>query len=111
MPLNNRYVVGAFDKKGERLAFLSRDDEWVVSVREAICFPAQTDANHFIGKKQLNERTNEGTNEGTSTHAAKLASFDHAQPVFVTVTENHTEFTKTKQPNPEDTVCFAGIYG
>jgi len=103
MPLNNRYLVAAFDSEGEKIAFLSQAEQWVDSAHDAVCFPSQTDANHFIARNELNERPDASTRE--------LPQFDHVQAVFVTVTNTHTEVTKTHANDTDEAVYYAGIYG
>ena len=77
MPLNNRYVVAAFDAQEERLAFISPSFEWVESARNAAIFQSQIDANYFIKKNNL------GGDAAPET--PELINFDHARPVYVTV--------------------------
>ena len=76
MPLDQRYVVAAFDAQGERLAFISSSFEWVRSARKAAIFQSQIDANYFIKKNGLS---------GGDSAAPALNNFDHVRPVYVKV--------------------------
>lgn len=99
MPLNNRYVVAAFDTNGERLAFLSPTFDWVSSARAAVIFQSQVDANHFIDQNNLKEQP------GTKT--PELDNFDHVQPLFVSVNQQIAS-----ESDPTDAgISFTGIYG
>lgn len=102
MPLNNRYVVAAFDTQGERIAFLSPSFEWVKSARNAVIFQSQIDAVYFIEKNQLSSNDNSITSE--------LNNFDHVQPLFVTVEIKITS-PEYDPDNPDDGISFSGISG
>ena len=99
MPLNNRYVVAAFDKDGERLAFLSPEFNWVERARAATIFQSQVDANHFIEQNDLINQPRLKTPE--------LDKFDHVQALFVTVNQQIAK----ESENSEEGISFTGIYG
>jgi len=102
MPLDNRYVVAAFDAKGERAAFISSSFEWVQSARKAAIFQSQIDANHFIEKNNLVENTD--------SKAPELINFDHIRPVFVTVEIKDTS-PEYDPNNPDRGISFSGVTG
>ncbi len=99
MPLNNRYVLAAFDTQGERLAFLSPSFDWVQSAREAVIFQSQMDAKQFIISNSLSD------NAESKTPA--LDHFDHVQALFVTVNSKDAG----NSDNPDEGISFTGIYG
>lgn len=100
MPLDNRYVVAAFDAEGERLAFVDPSFEWVQSVREATIFQSQIDANYFIKKNNLGALT--------EAVAAKLVNFDHVRPVYVQVDIKITS-PDYDPANPNRGIRFSGL--
>lgn len=102
MPLDNRYVVAAFDTQGGRIAFLSPSFEWVKSARDAVIFQSQVDANYFIEKNNLSDSANPITSE--------LNNFDHIQPLFVTVEIKLTS-PEYDPGNPDVGISFSGISG
>lgn len=102
MPLNNRYVVAAFDTEGERLAFISPSFEWVQSARKASIFQSQIDADYFIKKHNLGKKTD--------YKAPELASFDHARPVYVKVEIKNTS-PDFDPAYPDRGISFSGISG
>nr|CAA6816218.1 MAG: Unknown protein [uncultured Thiotrichaceae bacterium] len=77
MPLDQRYVVAAFDEQGERLAFISPSFEWVNSARQATIFQSQMDANYFIKKNNLCENTH--------PEVKKLPNCNHVRSAYVRV--------------------------
>ena len=102
MPLDNRYVVAAFDTLGERLAFISPSFEWVKSARNATIFQSQIDANYFIQKNNLVEITD--------TSAPELTNLDHIQALFVSV-EIKDSSPDYDPENPDRGISFSGICG
>lgn len=102
MPLDNRYVVAAFDAQGERIAFLSPSFEWVTSARDATIFQAQIDANYFIKKNDLNNNAN--------SKAPALDQLDHVKTLFVRV-EIKTSSPDFDPENPDRGISFSGISG
>lgn len=102
MPLDNRYVVAAFDTQGERIAFLSPSLEWVKSAREATIFQAQVDASYFIEKNKLSH--------GVDSKAPALNNLDHVKPLFVRV-EIKTSSPDFDPENPDRGISFSGISG
>jgi len=102
MPLDNRYVVAAFDAEGERIAFVSPSFEWVQSARKADIFQSQIDANGFIEKNNLSEKSN--------PKASELVNFDHARAVYVRV-EIKTSSPEYDPDRPNRGIIFSGISG
>lgn len=104
MPLDNRYVVAAFDAQGERLAFISKSFEWVQSARQAAIFQSQIDANYFMKTNELCEIT--------SPTVPKLPNCDHVRSAYVKVDIR----TDSPEYDPEDpnkgiNFNFSGITG
>lgn len=102
MPLDNRYVVAAFDSEGNRLAFISPSFEWVQSARKATIFQSQIDANCFIKNKHLDVSKDSQT--------PKLANFDHAQALYVTVDIKDTD-PDYDPKSPDRGISFSGVTG
>lgn len=100
MPLDNRYVVAAFDAQGERLAFISPSFEWVQSARKATIFQSQIDANYFIKKNNLDENT--------ISKAPEINNFDHVRSVYVKVEIKITS-PEYDPDNPDRGISFSGI--
>jgi hypothetical protein len=100
MPLDNRYVVAAFDTRGERVAFISPTFEWVRSARNAEIFQSQIDANYFINKNNLGE--------STDSTGAKIENFDHVQSLFVQVEIKNTS-PEFDPENPDRGISFSGM--
>lgn len=102
MPLDNRYVVAAFDGDGERLAFITPAFEWVQSARKATIFQSQIDANAYIKTNELHQ--------GSDSKTTELANFDHAKPLLVRVEIKDT--SPNYDPNfPDRGISFSGISG
>ena len=100
MPFHNRYVVAAIDSSGNQIAVLSPSLEWIESVKAAVCFPCQQDANYFIEQN--------GVDDIAVSDTIGQQNFDRAQPVFVTVENNDA---RESEHVPEGVISFTGIYG
>lgn len=100
MPLDNRYVVAAFDEQDERIAFISPSFEWEQSARNAAIFQSQIDANYFIKKNNLGKNAD--------SKAPELDNFDHARPVYVRVEIKITS-PDYDPKNPDRGISFSGI--
>jgi len=100
MPFNNRYVVAAVDTNGDMIAVLSPSTEWITSIRDAICFSSQYDANEYIEKEKIGQNTRFRTQE--------LKNFDHVDSYFVEVEDNDSV---ESEHVPENVINFSGIYG
>jgi hypothetical protein len=100
MPLDNRYVVAAFDAEEERIAFISPSFEWVQSARKATIFQSQIDANCFIKNNNLSENA--------ESKAPELSNFDCVRPVFVKVEIKDTS-PEFDPENPDLGISFSGI--
>ncbi|MGB0849075.1 MAG: hypothetical protein ACPGSM_20245 [Thiolinea sp.] len=104
MPLDNRYVVAAFDAEGERLAFISPSFEWVQSARKATIFQSQLDANYFIKKNNLCENSN--------SEIASLSNCDHIRSAYVKVDiKLDSPDYDPEDPNKGISFNFSGISG
>ncbi len=100
MPLDQRYVVAAFNAEEDRLAFVSATLEWVQSARKAAVFQSQMDANYFIKKNSLAE--------STAAQTPELSGFDHVRPVYVRVEIKITS-PEYDPDNPDRGISFSGM--
>lgn len=100
MPLDQRYVVAAFDERGDRLAFISSSFEWVQSARKAAIFQSQIDANYFIKKNNLSDNQ--------ASEAPDLLSLDHARPLYVKVDIKITD-PAYNPDDPDMGISFSGM--
>lgn len=100
MPLDQRYVVAAFDAQQERLAFISSSFEWVQSARKAAVFQSQIDANYFIKKN--------GLGDSSAPVVSELNHFDHVRPVYVTV-EIKIDSPDYDPSQPDKGISFSGM--
>lgn len=99
MPLDQRYVVAAFDAQDERLAFISSSFEWVQSARQAAIFQSQIDANYFIKKNGLS---------GDESAAPALNHLDHVRPVYVKV-DIKVDSPDYDPAYPDKGISFSGM--
>lgn len=77
MPLDQRYVVAAFDAEGKQLGFISPSSEWVEFARRAAIFQSQVDADYFIEKNKLCENADSGI--------PRPPNCDHVRAAYVRV--------------------------
>lgn len=105
MPLDQRYVVAAFDTEGERLAFISSSFEWVTSARQAAIFQSQIDANYFMKSNNLCQVTD--------PHVQKLPNCDHIRSAYVRVDADADcpEHEASANPNCGLVFDFNGVCG